>query len=106
MVDRMFDWSNTPSDIRAGQTRQFLNWFNEAEMDYGPVTNIAPRRDQIVLEDNLAGKCGMRVARLTAEEENVALMIDLSKAAMRAYVDANIPKVAAELVQAFQAVRR
>ena len=106
MLDRMFDLSHESLDERGEQAKKFLRWYNEAEMDYGSIFRVAPARDQIALEDNLAGKWAMRVATVTGQQENLALMVDLSANVMRAYMALNLPKCTVDLVQALQATGR
>lgn len=103
MIDRMFDRSREPFEKRDEQANKLLEWYNEAEMDYGPIVWVTPSRGHIALEDNLAGKWAIRVAKATGQQENVGLMVDLSASAMRAYIAANLPKCTVDLVRALQA---
>jgi hypothetical protein len=102
MLDRMFDRSQETLLKREEQTNRLLEWYNESEMEYGSTVSVTPSQPHIAFEDNLAGKWAIRIAKAMDQQENVALMVDLSATAIRAYVAANIPKCTLDLVSALR----
>jgi hypothetical protein len=95
MLDSMYDWERVARGTRPQKTQALLDWYNEAEMDYGV----------IVREDLLAFRLAQRTLIRIGEQGNILEPTALHLIALKLVSTLNLAELTVALVKARRATR-